>query len=162
MNAVISLKSSRAVPYAIEYAKPKDLKKIPKDIAEARKLWESGEHGAARKLLMKYFRASIGEPLEGGDELSETGPNDLRPTFDLHDVWWTEHALPDVSVSMTLPITLRAGVDLKTASEAVLAVANDEYAAKELFGQAVTIEWQFDDSSYNLASDAWEFSISKA
>jgi hypothetical protein len=62
---------------------------------------------------------------------------------------------------MTLPLELREGVDLKSATAAVLQIANDEYAAKELFGQTVGIDWQFDETSYSLASEEWEFSMSK-
>lgn len=161
MKAVVSLATRRAVPNAIEYIKPKDLKKIPKDIADARKLWESGDQAGAKKVLLKYLRATIGEPFDGGDDLSKTGPNALKPSFELRDVWWTEHALPDVSIAMTLPLELREGVDLKSATAAVLQIANDEYAAKELFGQTVGIDWQFDETSYSLASEEWEFSMSK-
>ncbi|MFM1822284.1 MAG: hypothetical protein RI967_550 [Planctomycetota bacterium] len=162
MKTMISLSAARAVPHAIEFAKPKDLKKIPKDVVEARRLWEAGDHEAAKSVLLKHLVATIGEPLHGGDDLCETDPNDLEPEFELRDVRWTEHALPDLSISMRVSVKLRKGVDVKQASDAVLEIARDEYAAQELFGQTVGIEWLFDGKSFSLASEAWVFDMSKA
>ena len=115
MKATITLATARATPYAIEHIKPKDLKQIPKEFAAARTMWESGDHAGAKSVLLQLPGGAIGEPLWGGDDLSETDSNDLEPTFDLGEVWWTDNPIPDVAIEMKVTISLKKGVDVKSA-----------------------------------------------
>ena len=94
MQATITLSTTRATPYAIEYIDAKDLKKVPKEFASARAKWEAGDHSGAKGILLQFLGGAIGEPLCGGDDLSETDTNDLEPTFDLREVWWTKNPIP--------------------------------------------------------------------
>lgn len=160
MKATITLATARATPYAIEYIKPKDLKQIPKEFAAARTMWESGDHAGAKSVLLQLLGGAIGEPLWGGDDLSETDSNDLEPTFELGKVWWTDNPIPDVAIEMKVTISLKKGVDVKSASKAVLEIATSEYGTPELFGQAVYIEWKYGSKSWTLASaEPWKFSM---
>ena len=160
MKATITLATARATPYAIEHIKPKDLKQIPKEFAAARTMWESGDHAGAKSVLLQLPGGAIGEPLWGGDDLSETDSNDLEPTFDLGEVWWTDNPIPDVAIEMKVTISLKKGVDVKSASKAVLEIATSEYGTPELFGQTVYIEWKYGSKSWTLASaEPWKFSM---
>ena len=156
MKATITLATARATPYAIEYIKPKDLKQIPTEFAAARTMWESGDHAGAKSVLLQLLGGAIGDPLW---DLSETNTNYLEPTFELGDVWWTANPIPDVAIEMKVTISLKKGVDVKSASKAVLEIATSEYGTPELFGQTVYIEWKYGSKSWTLASaEPWKFS----
>lgn len=160
MQATITLSTDRAHPSAIEYLSDKDLKKIPKDFAQIRKQWESGDKAGAKSALLAFLRASIGEPLHGGDDLCTTTPDELEPEFTIREVYWTDQPIPDLSIEMTVAVTLSKGGTVKSVSKAILEAATGEYADPETFGQVVSIEWVLPKSSFLLASaDPWKFSM---
>jgi len=157
MQATITLSTTRATPYAIEYIDAKDLKKVPKEFASARAKWEAGDHAGAKSILLQFLGGAIGEPLCGGDDLSETDTNDMEPTFDLREVWWTKNSIPDVAIEMKVTISLKSGATVKSATKAIMEVVEGN---PSIFGQAVNIQWKYGSKTWDLDSaDPWEFSM---